>query len=388
MNNKVLDTVRDLLPVIRERADASDRARRVPAETIRELAEAGVFRMLQPSRYGGRERDPVSFYEVVRAVAAACPSTGWVASVLGIHPWQLALFPDEAQRDVWADDPDTLVSSSYAPTGKLTEVDGGYELSGRWSFSSGCDHASWALLGGLRMGDDGAPVDYLTTLVPRGEYRIEDVWHVVGLSGTGSNDIVIDKTFVPAHRAYSATEQTQLRGPGQAVNPAPLYRLPFGTVFTYSITAPIVGAAQGAYDAHIERMRERVRLSYGSQRVAEDPFAHVRVARAASEIDAAALQMDRNVSEELSYAVAGEDIPMSLRLRARRDQVRATERAIQAIELLFDNSGGHSLSCGNPIERHWRDVHAGSVHVANDVERALAMFGQGEFGVDVHDRLV
>ncbi|MGH3517536.1 MAG: 3-hydroxy-9,10-secoandrosta-1,3,5(10)-triene-9,17-dione monooxygenase oxygenase subunit [Haloechinothrix sp.] len=388
MNNKVLDLVRDLLPAIRERAVATDRARRVPEETVRELTDAGVFRMLQPARFGGHESSPVDFYEVVRAIASACPSTGWVAPVLGVHPWQLALFPLRAQEGVWNTDPDTLVSSSYAPTGKLTPVDGGYELAGRWSFSSGCDHGRWALLGALQLNDDGAPTDYLTILVPRADYVIEDVWDVVGLSGTGSNDIVIERAFVPYHRAYSAAEQTQLRGPGQDANPAPLYRLPFASVFTNTITAPVIGAAQGAYHAHIARMRERVRLSYGGQKVAEDPFAHVRVARAACEIDAAILQMERNMTEQLRYVTAGEEIPYELRLRARRDQVRGTERAIEAIELLFENSGGHSLKSGNPIERHWRDAHAGSVHVANDVERALAMFGQGEFGLTVEDRMV
>ncbi|WP_280237955.1 3-hydroxy-9,10-secoandrosta-1,3,5(10)-triene-9,17-dione monooxygenase oxygenase subunit [Nocardia abscessus] len=323
----------------------------------------------------------------IRPVATACPSTAWVASVLGAHPWQLALFPLRAQEDVWSPDPDTLVSSSYAPTGKLTPVEGGFEISGRWSFSSGCDHARWAFLGAVVPDDDGG-AEYLTVLVPRTDYRIEDVWHVSGLSGTGSNDIVIENAFVPVHRTYRASDQAALRGPGQEVNTAPLYRISFGAVFSNTITAPIIGAAQGAYEAHIERMRERVRISYGGQKAAEDPFAHVRVARAASEIDAAVLQMERNIGEQLRYAEAGEEIPFELRVRSRRDQVRGTERAIEAIDLLFDNSGGHSIRKPNPIERHWRDAHAGSVHVINDVERALVLYGRNAFGLPVTDRMI
>ncbi|MEV0764392.1 3-hydroxy-9,10-secoandrosta-1,3,5(10)-triene-9,17-dione monooxygenase oxygenase subunit [Nocardia sp. NPDC050435] len=388
MTNKVLDRVRELLPEIRERAAETDQQRQVPVRSIQELTEAGVFRMLQPARFGGDEASPVEFYQVIRAIAAACPSTGWVSSVLGVHPWQLALFPLRAQEDVWGANSDTLVSSSYAPTGKLTPVEGGYEVSGRWSFSSGCAHAEWVFLGALAPDENGNPGVYLTILVPRADYRIEDVWHVVGLSGTGSNDIIIDKAFVPHHRAYSASEQSQLRGPGQEANPAALYRIPFAAVFSNTIVAPIIGAAEGAYEAHIERMRDRVRLSYGGQKVADDGFAQVRVARAASEIDAAILQMERNITELLRYAEAGEEIPARVRLRTRRDQVRGTERSIQAIELLFDNSGGHSIRKPNPIERHWRDAHAGSVHVINDVERALAMFGRGEFGITVEDRMI
>ncbi|MBF6133039.1 flavin-dependent monooxygenase [Nocardia otitidiscaviarum] len=386
MTNKVLDRVRDLLPAIRERAVQAEEQRRIPDVTIAELTAAGVFRMLQPARFGGAEASPVAFYEVIRAIATACPSSAWVASVLGAHPWQLALFDDRAQQDVWAENPDTLVSSSYAPTGKLTAVEGGYEISGRWSFSSGCDHAQWVFLGALVPSDQG--MDYFTVLVPRSDYVIEDVWDVSGLAGTGSNDIVIDKAFVPAYRAYSAEDQANLVGPGQELNTAALYKISFGSVFSNTITAPIIGAAQGAYEAHVARQRERVRLSYGGQKVAEDPFAHVRIARAASEIDAAILQMERNIGEQLRYAEAGEEIPFESRLRARRDQVRGTERALEAIDLLFKNSGGHSIRRPNPIERHWRDAHAGSVHAINDVERALAMFGKGAMGLEVTDRML
>jgi len=386
--SKVFEAVQDLLPGFRERAVATEQARRVPAESIAELTAAGFFRMLQPKPFGGAEGDPVEFYEVVKSIAGACGSTGWVSSVVGVHPWQLALFPQQAQQDVWGPDQDTLASSSYAPMGKLTPTEGGYQLTGRWSFSSGCDHCSWVLLGALVIGPEGKPVDFATALIPRSDYAIDDVWNVVGLCGTGSNDIVIEDKFVPSHRALSFNDVSALKCPGHEVNTSPLYKLPFGTIFSNTITAPIIGMAQGAYDAHVETMRERVRVSYGGQKVAQDPFAHVRVARAASDIDAAWLQMERNVREELRFTEAGEEIPMELRLRARRDQVRGTERAIEAVDLLFKNSGGRSLKTGNPIERGWRDAHAGSVHAANDTERWLAMYGKGAFGLAIEDAMI
>ncbi|MEB8339582.1 3-hydroxy-9,10-secoandrosta-1,3,5(10)-triene-9,17-dione monooxygenase oxygenase subunit [Streptomyces endophyticus] len=388
MGNRVLESVRSLLPGIEERAVAADEARRIPSSTVGELTDAGVFRMLQPRRYGGLEADPVDFYEVVRTISAVCCSTGWVASVLGVHPWQLALFPRQAQEEVWGEDPDTLLSSAYAPVGRLTPVDGGYKLGGRWSFSSGCEHAGWLLLGALVVGAQGRPVDFLTVLVPRSDCRVEDVWDVVGLRGTASNDILVEDAFVPAHRVIRNYEQAQLRGPGQKVNRGPLYRLPFGTVFTSAVTAPVIGAVGGGYDSYVSLMKERVRLSLGGGMFAEDPFAQVAIARAASDIDASVLQMDRNLREMAVLAAADQEIPMELRLRARRDQVRGTERAVSAIDLLFKTAGGHSLRRGNPIERAWRDAHAGSVHVANDVERALAMYGRGAFGLTVEDNLV
>jgi 3-hydroxy-9,10-secoandrosta-1,3,5(10)-triene-9,17-dione monooxygenase len=244
------------------------------------------------------------------------------------------------------------------------------------------------LLGAMQMGEDGKPVDMFTILVPRSDYDIEDVWDVVGLRGTGSNDIVVKDVFIPEAHALSFRDVGALSCPGQAENTAPLYKLPFGTVFAYTITTPIIGIATGAYDAHVERMKERVRISYGGQKVSGDSFAHVRVARAATDIDASWLQLERNLSEELRLANAGEEIPMELRLRARRDQVRATERCIDAIALLFKNSGGHSLKNGNPIERAWRDANAGSVHAANDTERWLALYGKGAFGLPIEDAMV
>lgn len=388
MSNDVLAAVQPLLRGIAERARTTDDDRRVPVETVKELTAAGVFRMLQPTRYGGAEADPVDFYEVVRAISGACASTGWVTSVIGVHPWQLGLFDDRAQRDVWGQNPDTLVCSSYAPVGRLTEVEDGFELSGRWSFSSGCDHAEWALVGALVMGEKGKAVDFLTVLVPRADYEIDDVWDVIGLRGTGSNDLIVEKAFVPAHRVLRNYEHSQLRGPGQKVNTGPLYKLPFGAIFTTAITAPIVGVVDGCLAAYVAMMGDRHRLSLGGGRFAEDPFAQVAVARAASETDAAILQLDRNIGALLDCAVAGEEIPMELRLRTRRDQVRATERALTAVDILFKTAGGNSLKRGNPIERAWRDAHAGSVHVANDVERALAMYGKGAFGIPVEDNLV
>ncbi|MDQ4008852.1 MAG: acyl-CoA dehydrogenase family protein, partial [Actinomycetota bacterium] len=176
MSEKVVDAVRDLLPAFEERAQSAEDARRIPAESIASLQEAGFFRLLQPKRFGGFEADPVTFYTAVRLVASACGSTGWVSSVLGVHPWQLSLFPEQAQTDVWGEDAHTRISSSYAPTGKAKLVEGGVQLSGRWSFSSGCDHATWVLLGGIVTDDDGNQVDFRTFLVPLGDYRIEDVW--------------------------------------------------------------------------------------------------------------------------------------------------------------------------------------------------------------------
>jgi 3-hydroxy-9,10-secoandrosta-1,3,5(10)-triene-9,17-dione monooxygenase len=383
VGNEVLAGVRELLPTLRERAQETEDARVVPADSIKALAETGFFRLLQPTAFGGYEADPLTFYTAVRLIASACGSTGWVSSVLGVHPWHLGLFTPQAQQDVWGTDQSTRISSSYAPTGKAVKADGGHTVSGRWSFSSGCDHATWVLLGQIVTDQENRPIDYRTFLLPRSDYAIEDVWDTVGLRGTGSNDIVVSDVFVPEHRSLSFIDVTKLVTPGQELNHGPLFRLPYGSVFPYGITTPLIGMATGAYEAHVAYTRDRVRVAYAGQKAAQDPHAQVRVAEAAAEIDGAWLALERDMTELMAHARAGEEIPLSLRLRVRRDQVRGTAASIRAVDRLFENSGGRALKTGTPIQRFWRDAHAGRVHAINDPERALTMYGGAEFGLPV-----
>jgi len=380
MSQAVLDGVRDLLPTLRERADEAERLRVVPEASIKELEETGFFRLLQPKRYDGLESDPIDFYTAVRDIAGACGSTGWVSSVVGVHPWQVALFADEAQQAVWGDDTSTRLSSSYAPTGKAVQTEGGFTLSGKWSFSSGCDHCQWVLLGGLVFNTEGQVVDFRTFMVPRENYEIIDVWDMVGLRGTGSNDIVVDDVFIPEAFTLSMGDTGRCFGPGQEQNTSDLYKLPFHSIFTGTITTPIIGMAMGAYDEHVEMQQKRTRAAYLGEKASLDPFAAVRIARASSEIDAAWALLVNNIREEQSYVAKGEKIPLKTRLKVRRDQVLGSQRAIDAIDSLFEASGGRALTNGTYLQRAWRDAHAGRVHAANDPERALQMYGAHEFG--------
>ena len=380
MSQAVLDGVRDLLPTFRERAEETEALRVVPESNIKELEETGFFQLLQPKRFDGLESDPVDFYTAVRDIASACGSTGWVSSVVGVHPWQVALFADEAQQAVWGEDTKTRLSSSYAPTGKATVTEGGYILNGKWSFSSGADHCQWVLLGGLVFTEEGQIVDFKTFMVPRDKYTIIDVWNMVGLAGTGSNDILVEDVFIPEAFTLSMGETGQCRGPGQEQNTSDLYKLPFHSIFTGTITTPIIGMAMGAYDEHIDMQQKRTRAAYLGEKASLDPFAAVRIARASSEIDAAWALLVNNIREEQDYVAKGEKIPLKTRLKVRRDQVIGSQRAIEAIDALFEASGGRALTKGTYLQRAWRDAHAGRVHAANDPERALQMFGAHEFG--------
>lgn len=281
----VLGAVNELLPGIGERAAQAESDRRLPDSTVKELTDTGVMRLLKPKAFGGYEADPVAFYEAVLSIAEHCGSTAWVTGVVGVHNWQLALFESKLQHEIWDENPDAWVSSSYMPGGKLTAVPGGFELTGRWSFSSGSDHCQWAILGALQMNEDGPPTTY-NVVIPRTDYVVEDVWHTVGLRGTGSNDIVIDGAFVPSHRALTKTQVYSNDAPGRESNTAALYGMPFATMFPSVITAPVVGMAQGLLDIAIDYQSKRVSRAHGKMLDA-DPYSVAALGAAASTIDAA-----------------------------------------------------------------------------------------------------
>ena len=383
---EVLERIRELTPSLRDRAAAAEEGRRLPDESVKELKETGIVKLLQPKRFGGHEADPRIFYESLLSVAAACGSTGWVCGVVGVHPWQIALFPDKVQHEVWGDDPDTWVSSSYMPGGRMTPTDGGYVLNGRWSFSSGCDHCQWVILGVMLDRGEGAPPEMWNVLIPRSDYRIEDVWHVMGLCGTGSNDIIVEDLFVPSHRTINLVNMFNWESPGLEVNTSPLYRLPFGTMFANAITGAIIGMAEGILAENLEYTKARVSKSWG--KASDDPYTVSAIGRAASEVDACRTQLLRNIGGMYETALKGEPITLEARSTARRDQVEGTARAIAAIDEIFDRSGAGTISLSNPIQRLWRDAHAGRHHTVNSVDRSLHSYGMTVMGFPPTDVMI
>ncbi|ARS29487.1 acyl-CoA dehydrogenase family protein [Sphingomonas sp. KC8] len=362
---ELIARARAMAETLRQRARQTTLDGDVPAETIAEMAAAGFFRILQPQRYGGYEMLPDVFYEVQKALAEGCMSTGWVYGVLGCHPYQLALFDDKAQQEVWGDDPATRVSSSYQPVGKVEKADGGFYLSGRWGFSSGSSHCSWVLLGSIHFPEEGPP-DLRTFLLPRSDYQvIKGTWDVSGLQGTGSFDIVVDRAFVPEYRTHKSIDGFLCTNPGQKENDGPLYRLPWAQVFVRAVSTSAFGSARAAIRAGLDIMNSRV-SSYTGKAAKGDPLLHAALARAVAEVGEMELTQRVTLQEMIDHARRGEVVPMERRALFAYQSSTVVRRMADLIDDIVKLLGGRAVYMSSPIMQPWLDLHAARAHIAND----------------------
>ncbi|WP_254604858.1 acyl-CoA dehydrogenase family protein [Sphingomonas bacterium] len=362
----LIERARAMVPVLKSRAKQATAARRIPAETIAEMQEAGFFRILQPKRWGGYEMNPNVFFEVQKLLAEGCMSTGWVYGVVGGHPYELALFHDQAQVDVWGDDDSVLVSSSYQPVGKVERTEGGFYLSGRWGFSSGCEHCDWVLLGAMiPPAEEGGAPDMRTFLLPRADYVIEDAWHTFGLQGTGSQDIVVDRAFIPDYRTHKAADGFLCRNPGQAENDAPLFQLPWAQIFLRLVSTAALGGAKAAVKGALEITANRVSTNTGKASKA-DPLVLGAIAKAHAQIDEIEVVLRRNMDDMLGHAERGEDVPMEKRTLYRYQSSSVVRRCAELVDALLPLLGGRAIYMSSPVIQPWLDLHAARAHVAND----------------------
>lgn len=371
-------------PALAARAAGAAEARRIPEETIRDFQEAGFFKVLQPKRWGGYELDPQVFYAIQMKIAEVCMSSAWVYGVVGVHNWQLALFDKRAQEDVWSKDSSVLISSSYAPVGRVTKVEGGFRLSGHWSFSSGSEHCDWVFLGAV-VPEPDAPFDfknYRTFMVPRSDYKIVDAWKVVGLKATGSQDIVVEDAFVPEYRTHKLVDGFACDNPGNAENSAPLYRLPFGQVFVRAVCTGSLGAARGALKAFNEVAQGR---TSSAGKMQTDVYAQNVAAEAAAEIRDMERAMYRNFDEMMEKARAGQPIPVEDRVQYRYDSAIVADRCAELTGKMLKACGGRGIFLGHPVLERHLDVLASQAHVANNAAMYGKNLGGVQFGLENTD---
>jgi alkylation response protein AidB-like acyl-CoA dehydrogenase len=367
---EIIDRIRGMVLSFRKRAEGAEEARRIPAESIQELLDAGVARILIPPCFGGYGLGLDTWFDVVREISKADASHGWCASLMIHHPHCIGQFSEEAQKAVWADGPDVAIAASFVPVTRVTPDDGGYRVSGQSPFASGVGHSTWVFVGGM-IDVDGKP-EWMFFLIPPGEYKILDTWFTVGMRGTGSNTIVTENVFVPKSRTLRLSHFRDGKGPGSTLHNNSIFRAPLISYAPLTFATPMLGAAQGAY----EHFREwtKTRKGPGGVSVADSTSIQVRLARTAADLDAAELLL-RRAAEAAEAAT-----PPSLHLRARsmRDYARAAELSVAAIDTLISMSGTAGFAESHPIQRAWRDIHFSSMHISLNPDNAYSHFGRIE----------
>lgn len=382
-----------VMRAIEERADeiaalgpSNEHLGRLDDQAAKVLRESGTMRLLQPASYGGFQAHPREFAETVMRIAALDGATGWVAGIVGVHPWELAMADDRVQQEVWGEDPDVWLASPYAPMGVLTPSsegdEPGFTLKGRWQFSSGTDHCDWIFLGALVGDADGTPVQPRVmkhVVLPRRDYEIvADSWDVVGLSGTGSKDIVVDGAFIPSYRVLHYDDVAEGEAAGRAGLSDPTYHVPFSCVFPLGITSAVIGMAEGALALHQRWQAERTTVSGAQSK--DDPYALFALSEAAADVAASRAALLANVTEMYDAVAAGRTPTFAQRAVGRRTQVQAAWRAVRALDEVVARSGGNAMRRTNPIQRFWRDAHVGlahAIHVQGPTFHAAALTDLG-----------
>lgn len=377
-SDEIIARARSMIPALLKRAPDGERERRLPKETIAEMQAAGLFKVLQPKRWGGYEMDMGTYYEVQMALGEGDMSVAWVYGVVGIHPWFVALLDEWAEQEIWAADNTTLICSSLMPTGVAKPVDGGFRISGRWKYASGSDHCAWAFLGGIV---EGQPDDRRVFVIPRKDYEIIDTWYVPGLKATGSNDIEIKDAFVPEYRTQKYSDSFRGFGPGQALNTGHLYKLPFGQVFFRGVSTGAIGALKGMLDAYIEYGKKRIQRGSGAA-ASEDMTIQITCAETAVAIDEMKTILHRNFRELERYAARGEMPPMRLRLEYKFHNAWVAERCSLLASRLFKAAGTAGMAADLPFGRFLADITVGRQHVSNQFDQIGRTYGAMLFGIE------
>ena len=384
---EAVERAQALIPVLRTRAAQCDAEGALLPENAADIDRAGLFRIVQPKRWGGMGLDYPAVFDFPDLIGRGCMSTGWILGNLAVHHWMLALYDEQAQEEVWGPDPDAYIASGIAyPQGRGRVVDGGIELSGHWNFSSGVTPSGWNMLACVvRDGDKPTDkiIDYRMCLLPVSDYEIVDDWHVMGLKGTGSRSVKCDKVFVPEHRALSMMHHRRGQDyPGWRTNPEALFRVPFGGLAAHCLSGAMVGNAQAMFDAITGMIKERS-TSYTTLKMRDLGTVQARVGWAGAQIDTARLLARSDCMDGQRMTEQGLEQSLELKLRQKRNCAYVAHLATEAVNTLYALAGGNGLYTRGPMERIFRDQHAAAAHINFSMDAQTTAWGLAALGGEI-----
>lgn len=368
-------SMRELAPTFRERAEAAEEARTLPDESVAELLESGIARALVPRRFGGYEMGLDAWFELVREASKGDASHGWCAALLPHCCHMISFFPEEAQKAVWSNGANVPIAGSVHPVAEVKQETGGYRVTGKSPFASGVRYSEWAFIGGLLKGAEGPP-QWLFFLIPPGEYEVADTWFTTGMRGSGSCTIVTENTFVPETHVVPVSGLISGDAPGSAVNAGHIYSLPLMSYAPVGFAAVMLGAGQGALEYFQSWLIDQA--AHPRPTMVDQSGIHVRMAKAAADLDAAELLLVRAIET----AQGPERPTLELRARTMRDCARASEMIMAAIDTLVTLSGTAGFEVSSPVQRAWRDIHFAATHISLKADLNSAHWARTVLGIE------
>ena len=353
---RILDAAAGLAPVIAARAAEIEAARRLPPDLVADLTAAGCFTMLLPPSHGGAGVDLATSMRVYEALSRADASAGWTVAI-GSGCWlDVVGLPRSTFDAVFAGDPDVKLGGGIAPAGVAAPVAGGYRVTGRWGFVSGCQHCDWIYGNCIEEGatGNGTMPALRVALFRAGDVEIEDTWSVSGLCGTGSHDVVADGVFVPAERTFALLS-------AEPCVDGPLVRIPLPSPYVLQMASGALGIAQGALDDILALATDKVPLFAGAL-LAANPLFQNQFGEADARLRAARALLHAEAAGAWATALAGDRFTPEHRARIRASGVWAADTAAAVVDMAYRAGGGSSLYRSSPLQRRFRDVHAVTQH--------------------------
>jgi len=375
---EISQRIRDIAPVLASNAEACVAARQVVPKSIRAMAEAGLFRIAQTSRVGGYELDLRTQYGAITDVSQVCPSSGWILMVMGAHHFCLAAWPEDAQAEVFGKGRDGLVSGTLAWQGKARAVSGGYRVDGRWQFCSGVDVSNWVILG-CADAERGGPGVHV--VVPRDRVTVDDTWHVLGMEGTGSKDVLAENLFVPSHMTVDTRALMKGSSPHTLNHATKVFRVSADSMLSGSVPAAVLGSAKSALDKFVERTKERRAVVTGARKAEHGPT-QLRLAESMAELQCAELLVRDSADLMGEVALSGRGATdMAYRARVKWQAAYAAELCRRSVSRLFAGSGAHGVYDSAPLQTAFRNVNVGAQHASIDFDTSGELYGRMRLGL-------